>query len=101
MKEGPLAGPGNRWESNRPGAKRWTAPLGGRLEETMIVARLYRSPGEVMDIHEFPISGLYGFDVSSNGRSQNQAWPEEFETLGEAITFARKYGWQNLNRETL
>lgn len=62
----------------------------------MIVATLYRSYQEIMNIHELPKSGKYAFEVIKQGKSDNQNWPEEFNTFNEAITFAKKYGWNNL-----
>jgi len=63
----------------------------------MIVARLYRGYNEVMDIHELPTSGKYAFDVTKQGHNDNANWSEMFDTFDEAIKFAHKYGWRNLD----
>lgn len=62
----------------------------------MIVARLFRGFGDTLDIHELD-SGKYAFDVTVQGVSDNANWPEVFDTFNEAITFAQRHHWQNLN----
>lgn len=63
----------------------------------MIMVTMVRRNGHnVMNIHKFPVSGKYGFEVTSFGYNDNKNWPETFDTLKEAVKFAKSYGWKEI-----
>lgn len=64
----------------------------------MIMMTLVRGYHEVMHIHKVGscFTPTYMFDVTSSGVNVNDNWEETFKFLREAVDFAKKHGWKEV-----